>query len=478
MSQVKPLGSRVLISVLLGTFTVSLNNSALNLAVAELMNTFQASAVLVSWVVTLFLISMGMTMPMTGYLADRFGKKRIYLLGLWLFLAGSLAGAAAQGLSGIILARGIQGIAAGLMIPLSLSLIFAAYPSDQRGKASGIWGFAVMLAPAIGPTVGGLLLEVTEWRALFLMNVPFALVGLISAHLWLPSEAPNRQRRFDFYGFFFVTLGMGGVLFALGSMRTLEDLLSLDHLIPLALGSVALAVFVWVEKRVVHPLLNLELFAVPRYRASVIIACIQAVVTFSCILLVPLWMQHAQGYGALATGLIFLPTAIAAACCSPYAGTLIDRYSPRWVITAGLVVTTASLVGMGMLEMAAPLWIAGVLMALRGIGQGFAYLPSTTVGLNDLPNDAVAQGSAMNNISRRLLSSVGIVALSLYYELRVSHQLALGVPMAEASAQTSSEAFLVLAFMTCLAIPLALSLRSHRDQEKDQKKEPQYQAHP
>ncbi|QEM84126.1 DHA2 family efflux MFS transporter permease subunit [Halomonas binhaiensis] len=475
MSQVKMHGSRVLISVLLGTFTVSLNNSALNLAVAELMDTFQASAVLVSWVVTLFLISMGMTMPMTGYLADRFGKKRIYLLGLWLFLAGSLAGAAAQGLGGIILARGIQGIAAGLMIPLSLSLIFAAYPSDQRGKASGIWGFAVMLAPAIGPTVGGLLLEVThQWRALFLMNVPFALAGLVSAHLYLPNEAPNRQRRFDFYGFFFVTLGMGGVLFALGSMRTLEDLLSLDHLVPLVLGSVALAVFVWVEKRVVHPLLNLGLFAVQRYRASVIIACIQAVVTFGCILLIPLWMQHAQGYGALATGLIFLPTAIAAACCSPYAGSLIDRYSPRWVITAGLVVTTASLAGMGMLEIAAPLWMAGALMALRGIGQGFAYLPSTTVGLNDLPNDAVAQGSAMNNISRRLLSSVGIVALSLYYELRVSHQLALGVPMTEASAQTSSEAFLVLAFMTCLAIPLALSLRSHRDQ----KEEPRYQTHP
>nr|WP_300311424.1 DHA2 family efflux MFS transporter permease subunit [Halomonas sp.] len=472
MSQVKMHSSRVLISVLLGTFTVSLNNSALNLAVAELMNTFQASAVLVSWVVTLFLISMGMTMPMTGYLADRFGKKRIYLLGLWLFLAGSLAGAAAQGLGGIIVARGIQGIAAGLMIPLSLSLIFAAYPSDQRGKASGIWGFAVMLAPAIGPTVGGLLLEVTQWRALFLMNVPFALAGLVSAHLYLSSEAPNRQRRFDFYGLFFVTLGMGGVLFALGSMRTLDDLLSLDHLIPLALGSVALAVFVWVEKRVAHPLLNLGLFSVQRYRASVIIACIQAVVTFGCILLIPLWMQHAQGYGALATGLIFLPTAIAAACCSPYAGSLIDRYSPRWVITAGLVVTTASLAGMGMLEIAAPLWVAGVLMALRGIGQGFAYLPSTTVGLNDLPNDAVAQGSAMNNISRRLLSSVGIVALSLYYELRVSHQLALGVPMAEASARTSSEAFLVLALITCLAIPLALSLRSRRDQqERDQQED-------
>lgn len=463
-------GSKVLISVLLGTFTVSLNNSALNLAIAELMNVFGASAVQVSWVVTLFLISMGMTMPLTGYLADRFARRRIYLIGLWLFLGGSLLGSLAHGLSGILLARAMQGIAAGLMIPLSLSLIFASYPSDKRGKVSGIWGFAVMIAPAIGPSVGGLLLEVSHWRMLFVMNLPFALAALICGHLYLERDKPNRQRRFDALGFVLVTLGMGAVLFSLGTTSSLDDLSRLGHAGPLLLGIGLLLAFVSVERRVAQPLLDLGLFAVSRYRTSVIIACVQAVVTFGCILLVPLWMQHALGFSALATGLVFLPTAIAAACCSPLAGSMIDRYPPRWVVAGGLFITAASLIGMGLQSQLAPfwmnpLWIVAGLMGLRGVGQGFAYLPSTTVGLNALPDASLAQGSAMNNIARRLVSSLGVVVLSLYYDLRLTQGLAAGDSMAQASTLASQEAFLGLALLTACMIPLALTLR--REQRQD-----------
>ncbi|GEN25872.1 MFS transporter [Halomonas cupida] len=458
-------GSKVLISVLLGTFTVSLNNSALNLAIAELMNVFGASAVQVSWVVTLFLISMGMTMPLTGYLADRFARRRIYLIGLWLFLGGSLLGSLAQGLNGILLARGIQGIAAGLMIPLSLSLIFASYPNDKRGKVSGIWGFAVMIAPAIGPSVGGLLLEVSHWRMLFVMNLPFALAALICGHLYLERDKPNRQRRFDALGFVLVTLGMGAVLFSLGTTSSLDDLSRLDHAGPLLLGIGLLLAFVSVERRVAQPLLDLGLFAVSRYRTSVIIACVQAVITFGCILLVPLWMQHALGFSALATGLVFLPTAIAAACCSPLAGSMIDRYPPRWVVAGGLFITAASLIGMGLQSQLAPFWMVAGLMGLRGVGQGFAYLPSTTVGLNALPDTSLAQGAAMNNIARRLVSSLGVVVLSLYYDLRLTQGLAAGDSMAQASTLASQEAFLGLALLTACMIPLALTLR--REQRQD-----------
>ncbi|ALM53403.1 DHA2 family efflux MFS transporter permease subunit [Halomonas huangheensis] len=458
-------GSKVLISVLLGTFTVSLNNSALNLAIAELMNVFDASAIQVSWVVTLFLISMGMTMPLTGYLADRFSRRRIYLLGLWLFLSGSLLGAMAQQLTGVLLARGIQGIAAGLMIPLSLSLIFASYPSEQRGRISGIWGFAVMIAPAIGPSVGGLLLEVSHWRMLFVMNLPFALAALICGHLYLQPGGANRQRHFDLPGFVLVTLGMGAVLFSLGTTSSLDDLRSLDHAVPLLLGIGLLIAFVSVERRVEQPLLDLSLFAVSGYRTSVIIACVQAVVTFGCILLIPLWMQHALGFSALTTGMIFLPTAIAAACCSPLAGSMIDRKPPRWVVAAGLVVTAGSLFGMGLQSQLAPLWVVAILMGLRGIGQGFAYLPSTTVGLNALPDGSIAQGSAMNNIARRLVSSLGVVALSLFYDFRVSQALAGGASMPQASSLASSEAFIALALLTCCMIPLALTLRRESPKE-------------
>ncbi|MFG6175945.1 DHA2 family efflux MFS transporter permease subunit [Halomonas sp. THAF12] len=458
MPNVSAHGGRVLISVLLGTFTVSLNNSALNLAVAELMATFEAPATTVSWVVTLFMIAMGMTMPLTGYLADRFGRRHIYLLGLWGFLAGSALGALAQSLAGIILARGLQGVAAGLMIPLSLSLIFSAYPADQRGRASGIWGFAVMIAPAIGPSVGGLLLEISHWRALFLMNMPFALLGLVCGYRNLPAEAANRRRRFDLPGFASITLGMGAVLFSLSRVETLADLGHARVLAPLALGLLALALFVRLARRAEAPLLDLSLFAHGGYRLSVVLACLQSIILFGCILLVPLWMQNALGFGPLTTGLTFLATALAASCCSPVAGRLIDRYPPQWCIGAGLLLTLVSLAGLGTLTEATPVWVISAWMGLRGLGLGGAYLPCTTVGMKDLPEGSVAQASAMNNMARRLVSSLGIVALSLYYDTAVQAALQRGMPYTEASAAALHHAFLALAVIAALCLPLAWRL--------------------
>lgn len=453
-------GRKVLVTVLLGTFTVSLNNSALNLAIPELMRIFDASAVRVSWVMTLFLICMGMTMPVTGFLADRFGAKRIYLLGVWLFLAGSLAGAASETLLTVILARGMQGSAGGLMIPLSLSLIFRAFPAHRRGRVTGIWGVAVMIAPAIGPSVGGLLLEVSRWQALFLMNLPFAVLALACGHRYLSDATPDATRRFDLPGFGLVTLGVGSVLFALGTASTLEALLTPLRLFPLGLGTLMLVVFVRVELRVTHPLLDLRIFAVRNYTLSVLIACAQAIGTFGCLLLIPLWMLHVQGHDALTTGMVFLPSALAAAGAVAWAGRLIDRRSPRWVIAGGLLMTVASLAGLAGLDAAAPLWAIVMLMVLRGIGLGFSYLPVTTVGLNALADDRVAQASAMNNVSRRVTSSLGVVALSLYYELRTSQQHLQGVSMTHASMTALGEAFLVLALLILAVTPLALSLHA------------------
>ncbi|MBY5928186.1 DHA2 family efflux MFS transporter permease subunit [Halomonas sp. DP8Y7-3] len=458
-AEVTPGGAWVLASVLLGTFTVSLNNSALNLAVAELMVTFEASASQVNWVITLFMISMAMSMPLTGYLADRFGRRTIYLLGLSGFLAGSLLGAMADSLSGIIMARALQGTAAGLMIPLSLALIFAAYPPEQRGRISGIWGFAVMIAPAIGPTVGGLLLELTHWRALFLMNLPFALLGLALGWRCLRREAPNRQRRFDLPGFVLITLGMGAVLAALGRVETLEDLLSIGVAVavPLTAGIACLVAFVLVEQRTTAPLLALSLFRHSAYRLSVVLACLQSIILFGCVLLTPLWMQQVLGASPFVTGLVFLATALTASLCSPQAGRMIDRYPPQWCLLVGLGVTAISLMGLALMSPAAPVWLVGAWMGLRGIGLACGYLPATTVGVRALPDAEMTQASAMNNMARRLVASLGLVALSLYYDARVD-QLAGSDASVGASAQALSEAFTALALIALLCLPLAWRL--------------------
>ncbi|GAA0566778.1 DHA2 family efflux MFS transporter permease subunit [Halomonas salifodinae] len=454
---------RVLLTVLLGTCTVSLNNSALNLAIPELMRVFDAGATRVGWVMTLFLVAMGMTMPLTGYLADRWGDRRLYLAGSWLFLGASLVGALATTLSGVLMARGLQGVAAGLMIPLSLPLIFAVCPAERRGRVSGIWGFAVMIAPAVGPSLGGLLLEVSRWQALFLMNLPVAVLGLWCGHRHLEAGVADRSRRFDLRGFLLVTLGMGLVLIALGALASPADLLEASGWVPLLGGLLLLGGFVRQARRAAYPLLDLGLFAIRAYRASVLLACVQAISAFGCLLLIPIWMQHVQGHDALTTGLVFLPTALVAAICSPWAGRLVDRQASRQVVIFGLLVTVAALLGLAALGAEAPLWLIVVLMAARGAGMGFGYLPVTAVGLNAVPDARIAQASTLNNLGRRLASSLGVVLLALHHDLRGVQHLAQGASAGEAALGALSEAFVALALLVLVVLPLAWSLAPSRD---------------
>lgn len=235
----------VVVAVLFGTFTVILNNSMLNPALPSLIATFDANAVSGGWILTIFMVAMGMTMPVTGYLGDRFGKKSIYLLGLVVFLAGSVFGIFSGSLPFVIAARFIQGIGGGLMMPISMALIFQAFPKQERGLAVGVYGVAAMVAPAIGPTVGGVLIAYFPWPFLFAFNLPFGLLGLLMASRYLKSTVPDPKRRFDKGGFVFVTLGIGLVLYALGRGQTLDVLVSPSNLALIAAGMTAIAIFVF-----------------------------------------------------------------------------------------------------------------------------------------------------------------------------------------------------------------------------------------
>ncbi|WP_244316337.1 MFS transporter [Paenibacillus brasilensis] len=295
---------------MLGTFTVLLNNSSLNPAIPSFIKVFDTNAATASWLITIFLITMGMTMPLTGYLADRFGKKKIYLSGLALFVTGSLLGSISSGLTAVIICRGLQGIAGGLMIPLSLALIFEAFPKEERGRVTGIWGIAIMAAPMLGPTVGGVVLSFSSWQVLFLMNVPTGLLGLLLGIRYLTATRGNLSRTFDRSGFITTTLGVGFILFALGRTTTAADVVDPLHMLLFLAGAILLVVFVRMELIKEQPLLNVHIFKIPTYSLSVIVASVQAIAMFGSIFLVPMLVQQVYGYDAMMTGLVFLPSAI------------------------------------------------------------------------------------------------------------------------------------------------------------------------
>ncbi|MEE4677637.1 DHA2 family efflux MFS transporter permease subunit [Pseudomonas alliivorans] len=441
--------SWVVINVLLGTLTVSLSNSSLNPALPTFMEAFRIGPLMATWIVAAFMTSMGMTMPLTSFLSQRVGRKRLYLWGVALFIGGSLLGALANSIALVIAARVVQGVASGLMIPLSLTIIFAVYEKHERGRVTGLWSAAVMLAPALGPLCGSLLLEWFSWRSLFLMNVPIGLLALVLGSGVLPASEPPERKPFDLVGYLLIASGIGLLMVAISRMHHAEALLD-----PLNQGMVLVAVtcliaFVRVELRRKDPLLNLRLFNLRGYRLSVIVAVVQSVGMFECLVLLPLLVQTVMGYNPIWTGLSLLCTAAFASLFGQWGGKALDRHGPRKVVAIGLLLTGLSTLALGLLQSDAAIGMVFVLMMVRGAGLGLSYMPITTAGLNALPEPMVTQGAAMNNISRRLMASLGIVIASLWLEFRLSSAGPTATPSA------ISEVFIATGLLILLALPCA-----------------------
>ncbi|AKG05363.1 MFS transporter [Salimicrobium jeotgali] len=452
----------VVVSVLFGTFTVILNNSMLNPVLPRFIEIFDTTAVGAGWILTIFMVSMGMTMPLTGYFGDRFGKKKVYLVGLTLFLVGSTSGFFSSSLGMVIASRAIQGSAGGLMMPIAMALIFNSFPRNERGLAVGIYGVAAMVAPAIGPTVGGLLIQVLEWPWLFAVNIPFGLIGLLLSVKFLEQTESDPEKRFDLIGFLLVTSAIGGILFALGRGRTPEILFEPLNLGIIITGLVLIFVFVRYEIRQEQPLLNLSVFKVPTYAISILITSSASIGLFSGIFLLPLLIQNVYGLNEVWTGLLFLPAAAMSGVFMSFGGRLLDKKGPKYVLPPGLAIMGISTVGLGMLETSSPFWWILLLNAIRGAGMGMSNMPATTTGMNAIPDEYVAQGSAMNNIIRQIASSLGIVFFSIYYEVRRA-QIAVGTNMQEATLQTLNEAFLVSSAVLFIALPFAFFMKGVQD---------------
>lgn len=444
----------VVVNVLLGTITVSLNNSALNPALPAFIHAFELGPLMATWIVAAFMVSMGMTMPLTSFLSQRIGRKRLYLSGLALFVLGSLAGAVATSIALVIVARVVQGVASGLMIPLSLAIIFAVYPRGERGRVTGLWGAAVMLAPALGPLCGSLVLEWSDWRWLFLLNVPIGLLALLIGFAVLPAAEAGERKPFDGLGYLLIAGGIGLLMIAIGRLHRAEALADPLNLAMLLAAALCLWAFVHWELRRPAPLLELRVFTLRGYRLSVIIAVVQSVGMFECLVLVPLLVQMVLGHSAIWTGLALLCTAVFASLFGHLGGHLLDRYGPRGILTVGLMLTGAATLALGMAGREAGLALVLVLMAIRGAGLGLSYIPATTAGLEVLPEALVTQGSAMNNISRRLSSSLAIVLASLWLELRLDGDAGWGAQHA-ATATAISEVFIATGILILLALPCA-----------------------
>ncbi|HPL29475.1 MAG TPA: DHA2 family efflux MFS transporter permease subunit [Anaerolineae bacterium] len=403
---------RVLGTVIFGSFMAILDTTAVNVAFQTLRSEFGGSINDAQWVLSLYVLALGISTPLAGFLADRFGSKKVYLGGLALFGLGSLLCGAATSLPMLIVARGIQGVGGGIGIPLGTALLLQAFPHHEHGRALGIFGIAGLVAPALGPVLGGWLVDQHLWRVIFFINPPIALAAVLLGMRSLREQIDPVKPSFDVAGVVTEVIGFGAILYA-ASLAADSGWTSPATLTWFAVGTAGLIAFVLVELFVAKdPLLDLRLFRHWVFVDASLLGWVATVALFGAEFLMPLYLQSLRGYAALSTGLTLLPMALAGGVVVPISGRLYDRFGPRPLLAAGFAILMVNTWQLSLLRADTAIsWIL-LLLVLRGIALGLMVQTTLVTALSVVAKHDLARGSSLTNATRLVVQSIGVAILA------------------------------------------------------------------
>ncbi|GCE30290.1 MFS transporter [Dictyobacter alpinus] len=404
---------RVLATVVTGLFMVILDSTVINVALKALQQHYSVSTSEAQWVISLYTLALGIATPLSGFLGDRFGIKRIYLLGLVLFVVGSILCGIAPSLFFLIAARAIQGIGGGISLPLGTALLFRAFPPRERGAAFGIFGIVLVFAPAIGPLLGGWLVDQNLLSWIFYLNIPIGAIGLTIGTLYLREAPGSASVKADIPGIILSALGFGAILFA-ASAAGEQGVGWTDPrvVIGFAVGVVALALFTIIELRTADPLLDLRLFGIPSFAIANVASMVGTIALFGAEFLLPLYLQILRGQTAFQAGLILLPLAIASAFSSFIGGRITDRIGPRVPIVVGFILIAYNTYQLAQIKIDTSINFIIFLLVLRGIAVGLIIQNSQVAALLDVPLSRLNRATPLVQATRQTMQSIGVAILA------------------------------------------------------------------
>jgi DHA2 family multidrug resistance protein len=417
----------VAIVVVFGSFMSILDQTVVNNALPHLLGAFSADLGRVQWVITAYTLTQGVVTPTTAYFANRLGTKRFYVIALICFTLGSALCGLAWNLSALIVFRVLQGIGGATLFPLAIALLFYEFPPNQRGLAVGVLSISALMAPAVGPTLGGYLVTYADWRLIFYINVPMGIVAIILALLLLRERPIEGRQRFDLSGFVIVATGLVAVLYAL-SNASVEGWNSPAVLVTLISGLCLLGLFVVVELRTANrgkqPLVDLRLFANGPFLTSNIANALVSFGFFGALILLPIYLQTLRGLNAFQSGLLTLPLAFAAVLAATLGGRVVDRYGPRVLLLPGVALMSLSTWQLAQIQLSTSYSWLILVFALRGFGLGCVVQTLTVSALASVPPRQYAQASSLNTVIRFVFTSLGIAVLATLVQSRAATRLA------------------------------------------------------
>ena len=445
-----------LAAVAFGLFMIMLDNTVVNVALPSIQRELDMQLSELEWVVSGYALTFAALMLIGGKLADAYGRRLVFVVGIAIFTLASLACGLASSGEALIAARVAQGVGAAMMNPATLSIIAVTFPPRQRGTAIGIWAGTSALALALGPLIGGLLTEHASWNWIFFVNVPIGVLGIAASFLLIDESRDESHERLDLpglatsgLGLFALTYGLiEGNNFGWGSVRIVGAFV---------VAAVSLTVFVLLERRQRAPMLDLTLFRNRTYVGANLAMLLVALAMFGVFFFVSLYMQNVLGYSAVEAGAAFLPMTVLIILIAPLAGRASDRWGSRWLITGGMVLLAVKLAYFSQLSDDATFWVLLPALVLGGFGMSMTMTPSSAAAMRAVPVEKAGIGSAVLNACRQVGGSTGIALMGAIMASRLTS------PPTTASFMDGFELALVVASVIALAgaITAAALIRPH-----------------
>ncbi|HEX9121496.1 MAG TPA: DHA2 family efflux MFS transporter permease subunit [Terriglobales bacterium] len=403
----------IAISVMLGTFMEVLDTTVVNVSLPHIAGNVGATVDEATWVLTSYLVANAIVLPMTGWLSNQFGRKRILMTSIVGFTVSSVLCGMAPNLPFLIIFRIVQGATGGGLQPLSQAIMLEAFPPEDRGKAMAFWGLGIVVAPMLGPVIGGWITDNYSWRWIFYLNLPVGVAAMVMSKLFIfDPHYIGRKTRVDWWGIGYLALGIGGLQVLLDKGQE-EDWLSSDFIRALiVMTAVGMVFFVVRELRISQPIVDLRVFKIRTYATGVFLMTVVGFVLYGSIVLIPIFLQTLLGYPSLQAGWAMLPRGLGAFIAMPFIGVLMSKVEPRKLLFVGFLVAAYSMWDLGNINLRAGYWDVFWPQFIQGVAMGFLFVPLTTITHDPIPKERMGNATSVFNLMRNIGGSVGIAMVT------------------------------------------------------------------
>ena len=407
----KAYNRRLLIAALMiGSFVSILNQTLLSTALPQIMKDFQISASTGQWLTTAFMLVNAIMIPLTALLLEKVSTKKLFIFSMLMFGIGTIICAFSPSFEFLLAGRIVQAVGAGILAPLVSTVLLLIFPPEKRGAAMGMYGLVVCFAPAIGPTLSGLIIDKWNWNYLFYITIPIIIIDIIFSFIFMKDIVPLNNPKIDLLSILLSSLGFGAMLFGFSSAGN-KGWTDAGVIVSITAGTILSAMFVWRQFAMDNPMLNLSVFKSETFTLTTVIGCILNIASVGVGIIVPIFLQSVLGQSAFKSGLVLLPGALMMAAMMMVSGRLFDKYGVKKLAIPGIILLTVSTIPFTSLQRNTSLMFIMVLYTIRYIGISLAIMPLQTAGMNDLPKRLLPHGSAVVNTAKQVVGSIGTAVL-------------------------------------------------------------------